>query len=179
MRRFISLVAIGAVLGVGLSAQPVRAHTTVEVGDYEIEVGWANEPPVVGQANQIVIDIQPKAGSDAPEADIESLNFTISQGDVSEALAVVSAGEAAGEYEADFTPSRAGQYTVRVQGTLNGQAVDVAIDPEPVEPGAVAIPSVQLGEAQNAGVFPLIAAVALVVAIVLGLAAFLVGRKRS
>jgi hypothetical protein len=172
-------IAFSAVLGLALGASTVWAHTTVEVGEYEIEVGWANEPPVVGQANQIVIDIQPKPGSDAPQADLGTLSFTVSQGDFNEVLAVVSAGEAPGEYEAAFTPGRAGQYTLTVQGTLNGQAIDVAIDPEPVEPGAVTIPSVQLGEEASVGPFPLIAVGAVVVAVVLGLAALLMGRKSS
>ena len=41
--------------GTGFSS--VYAHTTVEVGTYEIEVGWQDEPPVVGILNAITVDI--------------------------------------------------------------------------------------------------------------------------
>ncbi len=36
---------------------PSFAHTTVEVGQYEIEVGWGIEPPVVGIRNDIIFKI--------------------------------------------------------------------------------------------------------------------------
>jgi hypothetical protein len=159
--------------------RPVWAHTTVEVGEYEVELGWAIEPPQAGQANQIVIDIQPKPGSQAPEAEISGLTFTISQGDFMQTLSVVSANEAPGEYEADFTPARAGQYTVSLTGTLDGKAVEIDIEPEPVEPGTVAIPAVELGEARETGPFQLIAAVAIGVAVVFGVVALLVGRRKT
>ena len=35
----------------------VSAHETVTAGDYEIEYGWLNEPPVAGQPNAVVINI--------------------------------------------------------------------------------------------------------------------------
>ena len=36
---------------------PSFAHTTVEVDPYEIEAGWAIEPPIVGIRNDIVFKI--------------------------------------------------------------------------------------------------------------------------
>ena len=41
----------------GLGFSSVYAHTTVEVGPYEIEAGWGDEPPVVGLPNRITIDV--------------------------------------------------------------------------------------------------------------------------
>ena len=38
---------IGLLFSIGMIA-PSFAHTTVEVGPYEIEAGWGTEPPVVG-----------------------------------------------------------------------------------------------------------------------------------
>jgi len=43
-----SLFAIVGLIALGFSFSFVYAHTTVEVGPYEIEVGWQDEPPVVG-----------------------------------------------------------------------------------------------------------------------------------
>ena len=36
---------------------PSFAHTTVHVEQYEIEAGWAIEPPVVGIRNELVLKI--------------------------------------------------------------------------------------------------------------------------
>ena len=43
---------IGLLFSIGMIA-PSFAHTTVEVGEYKIEVGWGIEPPVVGIRNDI------------------------------------------------------------------------------------------------------------------------------
>ncbi|HLB47794.1 MAG TPA: hypothetical protein VJL59_12375 [Anaerolineales bacterium] len=55
--------ATGALVLLALLLTPlaVIAHEKVEAGDYVIEYGWANEPPVVGQPNAIVINISGKS----------------------------------------------------------------------------------------------------------------------
>ena len=53
-----SFFAIVGLVVFGLSFSSVYAHTTIEVGHYEIEVGWQDEPPVVGILNAITIDIR-------------------------------------------------------------------------------------------------------------------------
>merc|ERR1712000_791558 len=52
-----SLFTIVGLIALGFSFSFAYAHTTVEVGPYEIEVGWQDEPPVVGILNAITIDI--------------------------------------------------------------------------------------------------------------------------
>ena len=56
MKKYFVLLAALLVFGTGFSG--VHAHTTVEVGPYEIEVGWQDEPPVVGILNAITVDIR-------------------------------------------------------------------------------------------------------------------------
>ena len=47
-----------------LSAAPVaRAHETITVGNFTVEYGWVNEPPVAGQPNAVVINIGPGGAS--------------------------------------------------------------------------------------------------------------------
>jgi hypothetical protein len=50
--------AIAGLIALGFSFSYAYAHTTIEVGPYEIEVGWQNEPPVVGILNALTIDIR-------------------------------------------------------------------------------------------------------------------------
>jgi hypothetical protein len=54
------LLRLGAALlliGLLLSPLTVSAHQSTPAGDYEMEYGWLNEPPIAGQPNAIVINI--------------------------------------------------------------------------------------------------------------------------
>ena len=42
-----------SVIVLTFSFQLVLAHESVTAGDYEIEVGWLNEPPIVGEKRGI------------------------------------------------------------------------------------------------------------------------------
>ena len=46
-----------ALLALAATFQIVLAHETVTVGDYQIEIGWVNEPPIVGQQNDVVVNV--------------------------------------------------------------------------------------------------------------------------
>jgi len=63
------LFAIAGLIVLGFSFSFAYAHTTIEVGPYEIEVGWQDEPPVVGILYSITIDVR-KAGGVARTASI-------------------------------------------------------------------------------------------------------------
>ena len=52
------LFAIVGLIVLGFGFSLVYAHTTIEVDPYEIEVGWQDEPPVVGILNSITIDVR-------------------------------------------------------------------------------------------------------------------------
>lgn len=94
--------------------QLMLAHEGITVGDYEIVVGWVNEPPVAGQLNGIEIHVSnTSSGEEQPVEDISSLNATISYGGQSKELTFEPAGEnAPGEFHAVLLPTIPGQYTV-------------------------------------------------------------------
>ena len=50
----IGLIALMFTIGTASSA---FAHTTVHVEQYEIEVGWGIEPPIIGYRNDFVFEI--------------------------------------------------------------------------------------------------------------------------
>ncbi len=66
MKRNTLAVAVAIVL-VGLMAitRPASAHETITVGDYDVEYGWVNEPAIVGQPNDVVINITAHAASNS------------------------------------------------------------------------------------------------------------------
>lgn len=50
---------LGALMLISLLLFPlaVSAHESLPIGDYEVEYGWLNEPPIAGQSNAVVINI--------------------------------------------------------------------------------------------------------------------------
>ena len=127
------LLALIALLA---SYQTALAHETITVGDYEIEIGWANEPPVVGQQNAIVVNVSDTSSGEAqPVEDVSSLTVAISYGGQSKELTLQPLGEETpGQFVAPILPTVAGQYTVTLGGKLGDTAVDAQVEPEEVEP---------------------------------------------
>lgn len=137
------LLALIALLA---SYQPALAHEHVNVGDYEIEVGWANEPPVAGQQNAIAINVSNTSSGEAqPVEDVSSLTVAISYGGQSKTLSLEPLGEdTPGQFVAPILPTVPGQYTVTLGGKLKDTAVDAEVEPEEVQPAdTIQFPSSQ------------------------------------
>jgi hypothetical protein len=125
------LIALTALL---TGYQAVLAHETITVGDYEIELGWLNEPPVAGQQNAIAVNVSNTSGGEAqPVEDISSLTVTISYGGQSKTLTLEPLGEdTPGQFVAPILPTVPGQYTVTFSGQLGDTPVDAQVEPEEV-----------------------------------------------
>ncbi len=120
MKKYFVLLVALLVIGTGFSA--VHAHTTVEVDPYEIEVGWQDEPPVVGILNAITIDIR------EPNEETGAYK-NISNGFRSMDATVI--------YYAKIIPTKTGSMEVKIKGELNGTPVDVIVPIEDVESTSV------------------------------------------
>ncbi len=124
----ISLIALT------LNFQLALAHETVTVGDYEIEIGWVNEPPIVGQQNAIVVNVSNTSSGEAqPVEDVSSLTVTVSYGGQNKTLTLQPLGEdTPGQFVAPILPSVAGQYTLTLGGKLGDTDVNAEVQPEEV-----------------------------------------------
>jgi hypothetical protein len=130
--------------------QTVLAHETITAGDYEIEVGWLNEPPVVGQQNAVVVNVSNTGAAEAqPVEDVSSLTVTLSYGGQSKTLTLAPLGEdTPGQFVAPVLPTVPGQYALILGGKLGDTAVDAQVEPEEVAPAyTLEFPS---GAAQSA-----------------------------
>jgi hypothetical protein len=134
---FIPILAI-LIFGVfGYSA--AYAHTSMHVEQYEIEVGWDVEPPVVGFRNAIVYQI-----SESPSEGVKSgvinafknLEATIKFGGVTKTLDINS-DPRPGHYFSKIIPTRTGTFVIELQGDIDGVDVDIELHPEAVETTAV------------------------------------------
>ena len=123
-----------ALIALLLNFQLALAHEGVTVGDYEIVLGWVNEPPVAGQLNGIELHVSnTSSGEEQPVDDISSLTVTVTYGGQSKELSFEPVGEEApGEFRAVLLPTIPGQYTVIFGGHLGDTAVDAHVEPEEV-----------------------------------------------
>jgi hypothetical protein len=102
-----------------------QAHEKRMVGDHVLEVGWLQEPAFVGYPNAVSFTVA--HGKEPAEGQFEvEIIFGVEDTDErTDPLPLEPVDESPGEYQAAIIPTRPGQYTFRVTGTLeDGDAVD-------------------------------------------------------
>ena len=137
------LASIALLLSFGVAL----AHTTVHAGKYTIEVGWLDEPPVVGQRNAVVVNIA-DSGDATKTVDVSKLLVSMSYGGQSKALTLQPLSEdTTNQYVAPLLPMIPGLYTVQLRGQVgDGTDVNLDVQPEEVVPvDALAFPNVPAG----------------------------------
>jgi len=115
------------------------AHTTVDVEQYEIEVGWGVEPPVVGFRNAIVYQISESPSEGLKTGIInafKNLESTIRMGGVTKILDINS-DPLPGHYFSNIIPTKTGSLVIELKGDINGVPVNIEIPIEDVESTAV------------------------------------------
>ena len=135
-----------ALIALLTSYQTALAHESITVGDYEIEIGWVEEPPVAGQQNAILVSVSDtSAGEHQPVEDVSALIVMVSYGGQSKDLALQPLGEdTPGQFAAPILPTIAGQYTLALGGKLGDTDVDAKAELDEVQSAsAFQFPSVQ------------------------------------
>jgi hypothetical protein len=132
------------------------AHEQRDVGDgrYSMTVGFINEPAYVGLENGLYLKVVNLTGDRSPvEGLAGTLAAEVTFGDRTAPLSLAAVPDDPGVYQAWFIPTAAGDYTFRVAGQIEDQAIDetfrsapdtfdsiqsasVAQFPEPVPAGA-------------------------------------------
>ena len=137
--NFLALTLIALIFSVGYVSQAF-AHTTVEVPPYQIEVGWGEEPPVVGFRNDFVFEISQPGDTPGLKTGVinafKNLEVTAKFGGVTKILDI-SSDPRPGNYLSHVIPTKTGTISVLIKGDINGTPVDVEIPVEDVESTAV------------------------------------------
>jgi len=135
-----SFFAIAGLIIFGLSFSSAYAHTTIEVGPYEIEVGWQDEPPVVGILNAITIDVREPGDVEGTSMGItnafRNLDATVISGGASKVLDI-NTDPRPGHYYAKIIPTKTGSLEVKLVGEINGIEINEVIPIEDVESTSV------------------------------------------
>ncbi|MCV0430899.1 hypothetical protein [Nitrosopumilus sp.] len=119
---------------------PSFAHTTVEVGPYQVEAGWGIEPPVVGIRNDLVFTITEAGETEGTRKGVTSVfkntEATVMFGGASKKIDINS-DPRPGHYYSPIIPTKTGTFQVELKGDIRGTPVNIKIPVEDVEPTAV------------------------------------------
>jgi hypothetical protein len=131
-----TITAIMTALGVAtvllaLGTVPAAAHEARKIGNYNVEVGFGDEPAYAGAKNSVVMFLHD--ANDRPVVDLgDTLKVDVSTGsDDTKKLSMtmepnfeVGGDGTPGDYRAWFIPTAPGPYTFHFTGTIKGQRVD-------------------------------------------------------
>jgi hypothetical protein len=116
-------------VGLNVITETAAAHSRMELGSYVIIVGWEIEPPIVGERNQIIVEI---SEGETPVIGAEGgLAVEVLYGGRS-FRSNLTPTATPGYYHVEILPTVRGQYSVRLFGTLGDLEIDEGLDPEPV-----------------------------------------------
>lgn len=135
-KRALQLACIFGFMLIMLQTQVARAHEHITIGDYEVVVGWLEEPPVAGQKNAVVLSItEQSSGAGLAAEGAASLEVTVAYGGQNKVLALEPSGEdSPGRFTASLLPTVPGEYTIMLGGRLGNTAVDAQVHIEEVQP---------------------------------------------
>ncbi len=125
------------------------AHGHTDVGDYELVIGFHNEPAYQGEPNGLDLFVTNTTTEERVNGLEETLRVEIIFGNSKKELEMYSQFGQDGAYTADVLPTEAGDYTWHIWGDIEGTPVDVTMisSPDtfsPVEPkSSVAFPAIE------------------------------------
>jgi hypothetical protein len=129
--------------------QHAFAHQTAKFGNINIEVGWANEPPLAGQLNTVTVGVS-TASDNKPVANaVGQLQATIQKGSETKPLDLLPQ-EQEGLYGAQVIPGQIGQYQLVLKGIVSGQNIDGSVPLDDVaDPKQLTFPATAGTASQN------------------------------
>lgn len=133
MNKIYSFIFILSLLFVG-GFSSAYAHTKVTVENLEIEVGWQDEPPLVGFMNAITFQFNENTsdGQSGVKNAFKNLVATVKSGGLEKTLDIDSDPQA-GHYHSKIIPTRTGSLVVALKGDINGIPINSEITVEEVE----------------------------------------------
>jgi hypothetical protein len=185
--KFIAAVLTALGLALGLSGLVFAHGHAPQVGDYDIVIGFHNEPAVQGQPNGLDLFVTNVKTQEKVNGLEDTLQAEISFGSSKKTLKISPQEDLDGAYTAFVIPSAAGKYTWRIFGKINEQAVDVSMTSGPdtfgeVEPQADYLFPAGGSSTSDAGASAQTALLVGGLGVALGLAGLLVGltaRRRA
>lgn len=134
MQRTYTRLMLGlllALLSLPLTLSTALAHGHVTAGDYELVIGFRNEPAYQGQPNGLDLSVTNTKTKEKVKGLESTLRAEIIRGASKRELKVAAQWGKDGSYTAYVTPTEAGGYTWHIFGSINGTPVDVSLESGP------------------------------------------------
>lgn len=112
------------------------AHITKMFGNIQVEVGWSDEPPLVGQLNNVIVQVNQTSGKNSQTPVINalgSMDVAVKYGGVTKPLDFVPSEDTEGLYNGQMIPTRPGTYSLVMNGTIQNQKITAEIPLDLVE----------------------------------------------
>lgn len=137
----IRVLLVAAVLLV--LATPALGHEQHQVGPYTVEMGWRDEPALEGAANAVYLEVRETATAKPVDGLARVLRVQVSFGGGAQTFepAFRALAEVPGAYVGDIIPTRAGDYTFRLTGTIGTVKIDERFETGPGRFDPVTTPS--------------------------------------
>jgi hypothetical protein len=137
MQRFtrlgLSLLAIAAVLALAPLVTSAHENRPVLDDQYELTVGFLDEPAIVGEVNGLSLRVV-KVNGDEKEPVVgldQTLQAEVIFGDQTMALELSPVFQDLGHYRSVFIPMAEGDYTFHITGEIEGNAIDESFTSSP------------------------------------------------
>ncbi len=139
--RLVNLAAaiVLVVASLGIFARPAAAHERRTVGPYTFVVGWIVEPAYLGELNALDLTVTETATTKAVEGLEKTLKAELVAGGGStiRALTVTARFGQPGKYQGQVVPTKVGDYTFHITGTINTTAIDEKFESGPGRFGGI------------------------------------------
>ena len=112
------------------NAKLADAHITKKFGNITVEVGWSNEPALVGELNNAIVQVNQTSGgknnnnSTAVINALADMNIVVKYGGATKPLDFVPSEVTEGLYNGKMIPTRIGSYSLVMNGTIQGQRIN-------------------------------------------------------
>lgn len=141
MTRILSIAAALAVVvaSLGIFATPAAAHERRTVGPYTFVVGWIVEPSYVGQLNALDLTVTETATGKPIEGLEKTLKADLITGGGAAVMPLTVAARFGlpGKYQGQVLPTKTGDYTFHITGSVNTTSVDEKFESGPGRFGAI------------------------------------------
>jgi hypothetical protein len=135
MTRILSIAAAVAVMiaALGSFTTSAAAHDRRNVGPYTFVVGWIAEPAFAGQLNALDLRVSETSTTKAVDGLEKTLKAEVVAGGGSAVmpLAIAARFGVPGAYQAQVVPTRIGDYTFHITGTVGTTTVDEKFESGP------------------------------------------------
>lgn len=141
MSRLLSALAAAAVVlsSFALNTNIALGHERRAVGPYTFVVGWINEPSYVNVLNSLDLTVTETAGGKAVEGLEKTLKADLTFGGTNtpQPLTLAARFGLPGKYSGYVMPTKVGDYTFRITGTIGTMNVDEKFESGPGRFGSI------------------------------------------